>query len=112
MRLPRLGRTLLVLYTLINLGGAIYAAAMREPMHLALHVALLLPVGWVLSRRASRPDAGASRLAVTDPALPSRLTNLEQSIDAVAIEVERIVEGQRNLTDLLAEQQRPRDEKR
>jgi hypothetical protein len=37
-----------------------------------------------------------------------RLTHLEQSIDAVAIEVERIGEGQRFLTRLFTESGTPR----
>jgi hypothetical protein len=39
----------------------------------------------------------------TDPAIGDRLTHLEQSVDAVAIEVERIGEGQRFVTRLFAE---------
>ena len=93
----------LVVYTLVNVGGLIYAVVMREPGHAALHAALLIPVGWVLLRRGSREATSLSDGTSTDAAFPGRLTNLEQSIDAVAIEVDRIVEGQRNLTNLLAE---------
>jgi hypothetical protein len=100
-----MGRVLLVIYTLVNVGGLIYAVVMREPMHAALHAALLIPVGWILSRRALGPGGTITSLGASSAALPGRLSNLEQSIDAVAIEVERISEGQRNLTNLLAEQQ-------
>jgi hypothetical protein len=107
MRRSRLATALLVVYTLINVGGAIYAAAMGEMGHMALHVALLLPVGFIVARRMSR-SAGrlgsTAEVAALDAAFPSRLTNLERSIDAVAIEVERISEGQRNLTNILVDQ--------
>ncbi len=51
------------------------------------------------------------RLAAAPPApdfgrLEDRLSRIEQSIDAMAIEVERISEGQRFTTRLLAGQQR------
>ena len=103
-RRSTLGLVATVVYILINVAGAVYAAYMAEPMHASLHVALLLPGAWVLSRlRATRAPAAA---AVGSPdgfdAVPDRLTNLEQSIDAVAIEVDRIGEGQRFMTDFLA----------
>ena len=41
------------------------------------------------------------------PASDERLTRIEQAIDAVAIEVERISEGQRFLTRLLADRALP-----
>jgi hypothetical protein len=100
----RLAKVLLAIYTLVNVGGLIYAAVMREPMHAALHVALLIPVGWLLSRYVLGSPASATPLVSSGAVFPGRLTSLEQSIDAVAIEVERIAEGQRNLTDLLADQ--------
>src|SRR3977135_1934932 len=40
--------------------------------------------------------------------LTDRLTNLEQSVDAVAIEVERIGEGQRFMTRVFTEDATPR----
>ncbi|MDQ6829938.1 MAG: hypothetical protein M3081_13850 [Gemmatimonadota bacterium] len=39
----------------------------------------------------------------TSPEIEARLTRVEQAVDAVAIEVERVGEGQRYLTKLLAE---------
>jgi hypothetical protein len=102
---PLLAKALLAIYTLVNVGGLIYAAVMREPMHAALHAVLLIPVAWLLSRRTSGSATTTTPLASSGAEFPGRLTNLEQSIDAVAIEVERIAEGQRNLTNLLAEQE-------
>jgi hypothetical protein len=107
----RLGIGLLVVYTLINFGGLIYAAAMGEAGHAVLHAVLLIPVGVLLSlRRGSTRSEPASALPGSNSEFPGRLTNLEQSIDAVAIEVERIVEGQRNLVNLLAEKETRRAE--
>ncbi|MFL5612718.1 MAG: hypothetical protein ACJ796_03570 [Gemmatimonadaceae bacterium] len=53
---------------------------------------------WVMRRRKPviAPNEGFARLE-------SRLTEMQQSLDAVAIEVERISEGQRFATKLLAE---------
>jgi hypothetical protein len=45
----------------------------------------------------------AKRLAERPPANDDRLLHLEQSVDAIAIEIERISEAQRFQTKLLAE---------
>ena len=50
-------------------------------------------------RRMRRPDR--ARLDASDP--DERLEHLQQSVDAIAIEVERIAEGQRYTVKLLAE---------
>jgi hypothetical protein len=44
-----------------------------------------------------------SRRPALPPEVASRLERMEQSIDAIAVEVERISEGQRFTTKLLAE---------
>jgi hypothetical protein len=46
-------------------------------------------------RNASLPD--------TSPEVQARMTRIEQAVDAIAIEVERMSEGQRFTTKLLAE---------
>lgn len=53
---------------------------------------------WVVRRRtpAIAPNAGLQRIE-------ARLSEMQQSLDAVAIEVERISEGQRFATKLLSE---------
>lgn len=54
-------------------------------------------------------------LAAKQPGLPSgveeRLERMEQAIDAVAVEVERISEGQRFTTKLLSENSRPGEQR-
>jgi hypothetical protein len=99
----KLGLAFAVVFFLVNLGGAIYAIGVGEGMHAALHVALLVPGVWLLRRFAPRRAAVGAASPLLADGLPDRLTNLEQSIDAVAIEVERIGEGQRVMTTLLVE---------
>lgn len=83
-----------VIFTVVNVGGAIYANAMGEAAHATAHV-LLLALGasayviWRLVLAARRPDAPPSQLP------EGRLHYLQQSVDAIALEVERIGEAQR-----------------
>ncbi len=68
-------------------------------------IALVLVAG----AYARRLWKGAARVVTQIPAaLEARLTRFEQSIDAVAIEVERIGEGQRFMTRLFTENGAPR----
>jgi hypothetical protein len=101
------------LYVAINVLGGAYALVMGELPHAALHVVLLFVGAAVWSRYA---PAGSPRSPAwregnegARPAgeLTDRFRNLEQSIDAVAIEVERIGEGQRFMTNLLADRDGP-----
>ena len=92
------------LYFAINLFGAAYAIAMGEVRHAALHVVLLL-VGAAVWSRLGPTSNGGGALPASD--LTDRFRNLEQSIDAVAIEVERIGEGQRHMTNLLVDRDGP-----
>jgi hypothetical protein len=90
------------LYFAVNLFGAVYAIAMGEVPHAALHVVLLL-VGAAVWSRLGPTSNRAAALPASD--LADRFRNLEQSIDAVAIEVERIGEGQRHMTNLLVDRE-------
>ena len=104
-RIP-VGVVLAVLFTLLNVGGGVYAGMMGEVRHAGLHVVLAVAgacVAWALMMRRR---AGAPRLAAAghvSPELSNRLTNLEQSLDAIAVEVERVGEGQRFMTRLFSE---------
>jgi hypothetical protein len=79
----------------INLAGLGYAAGMDEEMHAMSHLFFLLLgvagyVGWRLARRGapqedSLPGAQAEQ----------RIEYLQQSIDAMALELERVGEAQR-----------------
>jgi hypothetical protein len=69
----------------------------------AFATAIVLAVGVPLARAYSRRMDAESR----NPSIPSevaaRLERMEQAIDSVALEVERISEGQRFTTKLLSE---------
>jgi len=59
-----------------------------------------LPIVRAIARRVER---GAPRPAQIPPQMQAQMEHLTQSIDAIAIEVERISEGQRFATKMLAE---------
>lgn len=90
-----------IVFTVVNLIGIGMAVAAQEQMHAAIHIALSLlgaVVMWRLFGASSRVAPASDALA--DP----RLEALQQSVDAVALEVERIGEAQRFHTKLQAEQ--------
>ncbi|MBA3889524.1 MAG: hypothetical protein H0X64_03240 [Gemmatimonadaceae bacterium] len=60
---------------------------------------LMRALGRIIERRSTPP----ARLA---PEIQSQLTRMEQAIDAVALEVERVSEGQRFATRLLSEREK------
>jgi hypothetical protein len=63
----------------------------------------VVTVGMPLARAyAKRMESGGGRPAVP-PDVTARLERMEQAIDSIAIEIERISEGQRFTTKLLAE---------
>ncbi len=63
---------------------------------------LLLPFAIQLSRRWFSPNRGPSRNELAErAAIHDRMDKMESSIDAVALEVERIGEGQRFLTQAM-----------
>lgn len=98
-----------VVFVVVNLLGAGMAAMGGELRHAALHAALLLPGVYLVSRLSpSRFGRSDERAAASDGTLPSgeladRLTHLEHSLDAAAVEIERIGEGQRFMTRLFSE---------
>jgi hypothetical protein len=100
-RRSKLWLALASLFNVINAGGGGYAAALGEPVHAAVHAGLLL-LGtfwaWRLATRAGHQDS----LGVPAAA---RMEQLQQSVDAIAIEVERIGEAQRFTAKL--KQERP-----
>ena len=106
-RLSVVWLVLAVLFTLVNVAGMFMPAVWQDPMHGGLHVALAIVgayVVWRLERRrrmlrGPQEDAVEHRRAPSE--LTGRLAQLEQSVDAVAIEVERIGEGQRFVTRVL-----------
>jgi len=88
------------LFTLINVGGAGMAAVAGEGLHTAAHVALVILGAyfvWRLAPRARRPEM------LTEEDADPRLERLQQSLDAIGLEVERIGEAQRFTAKLMAE---------
>ncbi len=66
--------------------------------------AILMPITIGIVRRLTRGSPRAAQ-PVSDPAMNARMDRLEQAMDAIAIEIERISEGQRFVTKVLT--QRP-----
>ena len=96
-------------YTVINGGGAVLAAAMGEPIHASIHV-MLMGLGvvawpWFSGRGKSRSEELVMPAQRNE--IDGHLTHLEQTMDAVAVEVERIGEGQRFITKLFTERSTP-----
>ncbi len=80
------------IFSVFNFGGAGAAIMLGEGMHALTHVGLGILGGlaaWGLASRTQRPDVQQSQLT------EARLEQLQQSVDAIAIEVERIGEAQR-----------------
>lgn len=70
---------------------------------LAILTVPVMAIGLPLARAwARRMDATPARASVP-PEVAARLERMEQAIDSIAIEVERIAEGQRFTTRLLSD---------
>jgi hypothetical protein len=95
---------------LLSLGNVVavwFAALPAEPWHATIHAFLGVLFGLGAERLAARRRALARD---AEPALAdNRMQRLEQAIDSIAVEVERIGEGQRFVTKLLAERGREPD---
>jgi hypothetical protein len=104
----RLWRVIAGIFVLINVAGAGFAIAMREPMHAMTHV-LVLAVGYIAWSMAP----WQRRRTPTPAGLPdARIDYLQQSVDAVALEVERLGEAQRYADKLRAERGETSPEKK
>ncbi|HXT49141.1 MAG TPA: hypothetical protein VN717_10920 [Gemmatimonadaceae bacterium] len=94
------------IFTVGNLAGGVVAAAQGEIVHASVHAGLMLLGAVFVWLLASRRDTGNLERAASVTAelsqLGDRLVQIQQSIDAIGIEVERIGEGQRYLTHLFA----------
>jgi hypothetical protein len=71
-------------------------------MALAFILAVMMPISIAISRRIFRRGSTRAADSPLDTISP-RLDRIEQAVDAVAIEVERISEGQRFVTKVLVE---------
>ena len=102
--------TVAVMFSAVNFAGAVFAAVAREPIHAGVHVFLGIAglyLTWRLSpwRIVHRTSPEFHAGADLPPDQLDRISQIEQSIDAVAIEVERIGESQRFMTKVLTERE-------
>lgn len=65
-------------------------------------IAVLYPIARAIAKRMERKDVSPP-LPATNPEADARIRRLEQSIEAMELELERISEGQRYTTKLLTE---------
>ena len=79
------------LFVFINVAGAGFAIAMGEPSHAAGHAVLLVATyfAWLIGPWRQRQES--TRPQLND----ARVEYLQQSVDAVALEVERLGEKKR-----------------
>ena len=93
-----------IAFLAINLVGGIWAATTAEWSHAAVHIGLLIGayVAWPFAARATQDDMDA---APSD----QRVEYLQQSVDAIALEVERLGEAQRYAEKLKAERGEKRE---
>jgi hypothetical protein len=92
----KLWRWAAIAYVFINVGGLLYAWRMDEEMHAMAHLFLLLLgvagyIGWRLARRGTPQQDHLPRAQLAE----QRIEYLQQSIDAMALELERVGEAQR-----------------
>lgn len=90
----KLWRALAGLYALVNVAGAAWGAAEGDEMHMMTHIVLLLLgftayLGWRLARRGQSQSLAQPQLG------EERIEYLQQSVDALALELERVGEAQR-----------------
>lgn len=84
-------RAAAAVFVVLNGGGAIYAAVRGEIMHATVHVALLVVGYGVWQMISGRRHDDELRMSAAEPAIEQ----LQHSVDAIALEVERIGEMQR-----------------
>ena len=87
-------------FALLNLGAAGVAAVAGEALHTAAHIGLSLLGAYFVWRLA--PRARQQEMLAEQEAVP-RLERLQQSLDDIGLEVERIGEAQRFTAKIVAE---------
>ena len=87
------------LLSTVNVGAVWFAARPGEPWHATVHALLAVLLGVGAQRLMARQSSLRAQAGVED----DREQRLEQAIDAIAVELERVGEGQRFVTKMLAE---------
>lgn len=91
-RRSRIWLAVATVFMLVNLGGGAIAALSAEGLHTGVHVVLAVVGVWWMWRIVTR--ARASSEGGTDALRADQaLDHLQQSVDAIALEVERIGEA-------------------
>ena len=94
-------------FTLINVLGAPLALVAREGMHLMLHIVLAAVGAFFMWHFADARRADVAPVGTADGGDAGRaerqMAELQQSVDAIAVEVERIGESQRYAARLASE---------
>jgi hypothetical protein len=96
------------IFTVVNVAGAGYAAAMAEGPHAGLHVVLGALGLWWMWRVVAPYIPSSDALALGES---ERVEQLQQSVDAIAVEIERIGEAQRFTAKLEQERATSRGER-
>ncbi len=99
-RRQKIWLTVAGLFTVVNVASAGYAIALGEGPHAGSHVVLFMIGGYITWRLFSK---GRTPAPTALPLSEERMEQLQQAVDAVAIEVERIGEVQRFNDKLQAE---------
>jgi hypothetical protein len=68
-------------------------------------IVVFLPIARAIAKKAENQSVGGG----VPPEVAARLERMEQALDSVALEVERIAEGQRFTTRLLSERLNERE---
>jgi hypothetical protein len=77
---------------------------MIEPEIVAIPTIFLMPTVVIFARMwFKHKEKMASLTGTADPARDARLMRIEEALETIAVEVERLGEGQRFVTKLLAE---------
>lgn len=89
----------------LNIAGGIFAIANGEPMHAMVHAALLVVGlgGYLMWRIDRRIDRSQPQVIAPNPA-SELLDRLQQTVDKIALDVERVGEAQRFQAKLLEKQ--------
>lgn len=77
------------------------------PLVAIVSVFIFAPIAFAIARFFWRRSSVQARAAVPDHATQQKLEHLQQAVDTIAIEIERISEGQRFVTRVLNERSLP-----
>lgn len=77
------------------------------PIVAIISMFVFAPIAFSIARFFWRRTAAPARVSGPDPATQQKLEQLQQAVDTIAIEIERISEGQRFVTRLLNERSAP-----